>query len=476
MTQLHANDLRFLRGVGDGEGTQGQDARLAPWPTVDRFPTVQGTNLNLQYVAMVFRSCTTGYRRLYVDMLDELLEMEPHCYTLLFQRNAAVACARMEITPPPGLEKDAEAMKAADLVRDQLENLNDRVQSFSDLLWATYYAVGCTENMWDTDGKEFRVTSCEWIHPRRIGYPSLASWDPHIWDEGSVRGYGIEPSREAQTSAIQRLFGIRIPDYPDKFTVYAPRLRNDYPTREGIGRELAVYMLLKRMVIRTSAQDFERFIKPWIIAYYNTSALPGVESRAALPEDIDEAKRASLQGGLGALFAAVLPNSIKLDALKIEAILNPIDFANYLEDSMTKAVLGQTYTVQPGKFGSKGTAQVGKNQELERYRFDATLFGECIRRNLAKPMCRHNSIDERKAPRIVLHPEDDPDGLSLMQAADLGTGMGVPIDKHRLAKSAGLPVTNKTDDMTQHPKPEPPAGGIGAAGKKKKPSKPKKAE
>src|SRR5690348_3277670 len=63
-----------------------EEAKLAPYPLIDRYPVVLGSNLSLASISQAFRSAQTGWRQPYVDLLDELLEREPHGFAVLSQR------------------------------------------------------------------------------------------------------------------------------------------------------------------------------------------------------------------------------------------------------------------------------------------------------------------------------------------------------------------------------------------------------
>src|SRR5512140_3237452 len=73
------------------------EAQIAPYPHIDKYPTVVGSSLTLTYLSAVYRIAQTGYRREYVDCLDELLERDAHTYSCFATRIMAIAAARIEI-------------------------------------------------------------------------------------------------------------------------------------------------------------------------------------------------------------------------------------------------------------------------------------------------------------------------------------------------------------------------------------------
>lgn len=417
---------------------------LAPWPAIDRFPVIIGSNISMSYAAAAMRLSLNGFRSNFVDMLGELLDHEPHAFATLTKRILSVAGARLDITAAataPGTPEEKKAEELRAFVERQVLAIPKRTQLFATLLWALFYGINAGENHWKR-GVGYSLARVSFIHSRRLSYPNYGVWDLHVWDQGAVvfdRNYNRE-------SLTQGPFGLRIADYPNKFIVHSPQLRADYPTREGLGRILATYMLIKRLVMRVSAQDFERFVKPWVVAYLATAEEKD-KHRPATGEDIEAAQDAVDALGVGSLASACLPDSVRLEVMKAASGLNQEHFLAYLDSSISKACVGQTFTTESGKFGSRSQATVGKGEALELARYDASCFCDTMHEGWFLPLVTLNFPGcEELTPHARIHTDEAPDPLQIMNVAEKAVNIGMPVDADALADEVGLDLVPKEND------------------------------
>lgn len=432
---------------------------VAPWPLVDRFPTVLGSNLNLTLISAAYRSATMGYRQQFVDILDELLEREPHGFAVLTQRILMVAGARVMVracrteTDSPD---EVEAAQNAELVQLALDRLQGRTAAFAELLWALYYGLVGQELMYEPTPSGILPTALQFIHSRRLAYPDQNAWDLHIWDQGSVSLNipGLYPT--------ERTFGIRIRDYPDKFIIHAPHVRGDYPTRDGLGRELAFWFALKAMAARGAGQFIERFAKPWAFAYFTTSDQGWEKPRTATADDREgttsdvSAANAALRAlGTGSLTGATLPNSVKIMLEQVKGGMSHKDFIELINREISKATLTNTDMAEAGVNGSRSAAEVRKENLLEVARYDAANFGDTLRRDFAAPIIRINRPHAAHLiPIIDLAVEEKPDAKSMWEVLATAVSMHAPVDADKAAEMTGLPlVPNETKGPDGKPVP-----------------------
>lgn len=422
-----------------------QNEALAPWPLIDRYPIIIGQGLSLGYIGQIFRLCLTGFRREYVDLLDELLEKEPHGYAVLAKRIETIACAKMEIVPPEELEgADAKlAEEYAQCSREQILSLPSLTQRLASLMWAEYYSVGALETMWEREGSGWSAVDTSFIHSRRISYPNLTDWSPHIWDLGPVGAAGQSFGK------TQGAFGLRMRDYPGKFVVHAPQLRGDYPTREGIGRQIAVWIALKLIASRGASNYLERFSKPLVEGIYNTTeGVPNAQPRVATDdEDIPEAKSALAGWAAGSGAYWLHSDAIKANLLTPDgAGTGKITFADWIalcDSQMSKAVLSATLTTEVGVTGSRAVASEQKKGEDKRYEYSAGCLGDTLKRDLSDVIVGLNfPTPKRKLlPRVILRVGEAPDPMTVLDKADKAARAGVPVDADAIADEVGLPVT-----------------------------------
>ncbi len=419
--------------------------QLAPPPVIDRYPVIIGQNLSLQYAASASRNSITGYRREWVDLLDELIQREPHGYAVLAQRVLSVAGGRLEVAPAE-LEQDhpdtALAEEAARLVERQIKALPDLQASLAHLLWALYYGVAAHEILWDRVDGEWRATRLSPIHSRRLAYPDPGTWDLHVWDQGAVRF-------DVYNAPTNVVFGLKVKDYPGKFISHVSCVRGDYPTREGLGFELCDWFLLKRMAARGAGTYLERFGRPWATAAYATGE--DGRKRPATTDDINTAAASMAALGAGSLSSYVHPDNI------VPALLNPDsgggkskltygDFITLINGEISKAVLGQTLTTEQGGGGSRALGEVHQRGKLELARFDAVTLGETLRRDLVAWIVRLNlPAALHVLPRITIHVDEEPDPAAIVEVAAKAAAIGMPLDADDLARRLGLKLVDRPE-------------------------------
>ncbi|WP_394847390.1 DUF935 domain-containing protein [Pendulispora brunnea] len=429
-------------------------APLAPWPLIDRYPSVLGSQISLQTVSATLRLCQTGYRQQYVDLLGELLEREPHGYAVLSQRILNVAGGRLEIAPAkcaPGSTDERRAQELADEVAADIHAIPDLRQSLAALLWAIYYGVCGAEIAWTRDESRWKPQRLHFVHSRRIAYPDPATWRVHIWDQGLVRGW--EQPIDAPTQGI---YGLPVDEFPGKFVIHAPQLRGEYPTRDGLGRELIWWFVLKSIGARGAAEYLERFGKPWAIGYASTQ--PDGKPRAANDDDMRAANAALAALGVGSLAGAVLPNSVQVHLMGPAFSSGRIGMSHehwlaICNSEISKCVRGQTFTTESTNYGSRSTADVGQSGELRLAAYDADCIAETLRRDLITPMMRLNHPDEvRLCPRIIVHVEDEPDPAQRLELAVKGAQANLPIDADAMADEVGLPLVAKPEGEESKPR------------------------
>lgn len=432
----------------EGQPPESYDAPIAPWPSIDRYPTVIGSNLSIAYISTVFRQAQTGYRQQYVDVLDELLEREPHGFAVLSQRILAVAGGRIECTPAqtdPGSADETRAREICDFVKAAVDAIPDLRQSLVSLLWALYYGVCAAEINWERSDLGWLPARLHFIHSRRIAYPDQSNWAVHIWDQGMVRGwetgFGNYPT--------EQFFGIRAEDYPGKFIVHTPQLRGDYPTRDGLGRELAYWFAIKGMTARGASQYIERFARPWPIVSYATT--PNGTPRAASKEDITRGEAAARAIGTGAFQSAILPDTLKVTLSGPGESgsgrnLTHKQWIDLCNSEISKAVLTVTDMTEPGANGARASTQFRRDAAKEIAEYDAACLSDTLKRDLISWIVRLNFPGEvRLTPSVCVHVEEKPDPMQVVEVAAKAAAIGMPIDAKELAERLGLTLVDPSN-------------------------------
>lgn len=418
-------------------------ALVAGPPVIDRYPTVIGASLTGQYLSAAYRLCATGWRYQYVDLINELLEHDPHTRGVARQRLLSVAAARVSITAPklPKNHPDFDlAQEVAESFQYVFESIPARVQALHQLNWGVAYGLGGAEISWERTDEGWEPVELANIHSRRLNFSDPTSWDLYIYDQGLVGpGYYMGPTTGPR--------GLRVADFPGKFIIHAPALNGDYPTRDGEARYVGFYMLLKRMVVRATSQDFERVIRPWVVAYFNRERKQG-EPPIATKTDIEDAESAAKALGAGALNSVALPDSVKIEILRAVAQMNAGEFLSFLNREISKGWLGQAFTTEPGANGNFATATVAEKATLRICQYDGHCLGDTLKRDLAGPWFRLNypGLNRKLCPDVDVIVESLLSPDEIMKLAAQGTSIDMPVDIDRLGTATGLPLVGKTDE------------------------------
>jgi phage gp29-like protein len=438
---------------------QEDNAQLSPPPLVDRYPTVVGSQLSFSYIATVARLCTTGYRQQAVDLWRELLEQDLHLASVLQKRILSVSNGKFEILPADLEEDDPDydlAEQCAVMVRKEVSRIPDFTTSLATLLWAIYYAVQAAEIIWTKDSYGWHVERLEFVHSRRIAWPDMQSWDAYIWDQGQVFGWN-SPWGSTPTNA--GVFGLRLADWPGKYIFFAPQLFADYPTREGLARQCAMWAAFKRVPVRGAIDYLERFAKGFLDISFTTQA--SQEPRMATDQDIDFASALANVLGPGNGRTAVHPNSLTIEPKSFEggggkAKLTWKEWLEICNAEISKVVLGGTLGTEVSSGGgNRALGEVQERAETDLEQFDATALAECLRRDLVTTLVRLNMPEAlHVVPRVLIHIEAEPDAKSVVANAIQLADRGVPLDADDVAQKSGLKcVPNESKDEKGDVKP-----------------------
>lgn len=424
---------------------QEQDAPIAPYPQTDRNPSVLGSNITISYVSNVMRLATTGYRQQLVDLEAELIERDPHAFSVVSQRILTGASGRIQIIPRSDdvLSKSEKkrAKKIASFCQRAVADIPDLRESLSRLLWAIYYGVSCAEIEWKIVDGATVPAYLHMVHTRRIAYPDPNCWDAFIYDQGPTYFNQIGKSRTDATP-----YGLRIRDYESKFVLHTPSLRGDYPTREGLGRQIVFYLALKGMAVRGASQAIERFAKPWSIAKYRTRA--DKDPRAATKEDIDAATRAVRALGEGTLTAATLPDAVDISMIGVEGTgnLSVKDYLKFLDDQVSKCVLFTTELTDSSVNGSKSKAEMLRTTLMTACYFDVDNLSQTLTRDLIYWIVKYNFPEDcHLCPKLNISIDESPSPETAIDFAMKLAQLNAPVDIDSLADRVGVALIPNTN-------------------------------
>lgn len=363
------------------------------------------SGLTPQKLASILRACDQGEIHDFLTLAEEMEERDPHYLSVLGTRKRVVS----GITPViQAAGEDARSKEIAEAVEREIA----QHEGFSDLI----------EDMLDALGKSFSVVEIDWAYGA-----------PH-W---SINEFILRDPRhfvfDRATGRELRLLGDDAPVEgselePGKFIVHRSRIKSGLTYRGGLARVVAFGWMCKQYAL-----------KDWI-AFIETYGLPlrlGRYGPEATPDDVRKLFQAVANIGTDA--AAVLPLNMQIDfengpAANGDKLFET--FARWVDEQISKAVLGQTMTADSGS--SEAQAKVHNDVRHDIAVSDARAVTGTINRDIVKPFVDLNFGLQKAYPRLILSIEEPEDAKAKIDAAVSLAGIGVKFKATELRQKLGF--------------------------------------
>jgi hypothetical protein len=464
----------LLRAVRPGEREPAPNHApdvMAPWPNVDRYPIIIGSNLTFPYISACQRQALFGYRLQWIDLLRELIRRDPSAYGNLTARILASAGGRIQVVSAakqfpatelgeaerarvqairqraglpselPSMTEDERILadQIAAHVQHQIDGLPRKPQTLAQQLWSIYYGPCGNELLWGRTPSEWRLRELHYIHPRRIAYPDQGNFHPHIWDQGLV----VPTGPEWRGYLTQGLFGFDVCDYPNKFLINVPEVLSGYPTEDGLGFILAWWIAAKLMGARSYMQFVEKYAKPGTVAKYNTKNNDKIP-RNATPEDIALAEQVVQAMGYGGAPGAAIPDSIELELFGPAAMkgssgtADPKTFVEWCDDQIARAIRTTDALQGLQKNGARSAMETLAKGANRVAFYDAMGLSSTWTRDVAAAITRLNyATFERLCPAVVIYVDDEPGPEVWLERIKDLVSVGAPIDADKASAKVG---------------------------------------
>jgi phage gp29-like protein len=313
------------------------------------------------------------------QIYDEI-ERDCHAYGMLQKRKLAVVARPWQVDPASSSAAD---VRAADMVRAQLaalgepatDNPGEQVALASNFDLACYnlldallkgFAVG--ELMWDTDGREVVLREVRPRDQRRFAFDVEYRLRLKTW------------------SAL--LQGEAVP--PRKFIVHSFGAKDGNPYGLGLGSRLFWPTFFKRKDITFWLTFLDKFGSPTVVGKYPSGTLdPGkrdlLNALAAIAQD---AGVAVPQGMEVSLLEATRGGTASYE-----------QFARYMDEQITVAVLGESPASKGSGGGLAAAANTREEVRLELVQADADLLSAVLNATLSPWLTAFN-CPGAKPPKI----------------------------------------------------------------------------
>jgi phage gp29-like protein len=379
--------------------------------------------LNPQRLAAILREADAGDPIRYLELAETIEERDPHYLAVLGTRRRAVS--QLDVTVEAASD-EPEDVARADMVRDWLkrDELQDEMFQILDCLGKGYSA---TEIIWGWDGTRYWPERLERRDPRWFRFAQHDLTTPLMLTE-----YGQEQP---------------LPAF--KFIWAAIPAKSGLPLRSGLARVAAWGWMFKAYTQRDWAIFTQTFGQPLRVGKYG----PGASER-----DRETLFRAV--ANIAGDCAAIIPESMQIDFVETGNLSASSDLyrdrADWLDQQISKAVLGQTATTD-AVVGGLGSGAEHRQVQEDIERADAKALSAILNRQLIRPWMELNFGAGVACPRLIIARPEAEDLTAWTENVVRVVGLGLPVKRAEMYAKLGLEEPGPEDEILTGSAPGAPA-------------------
>jgi phage gp29-like protein len=380
--------------------------------------------LNPQRLAAILREADGGDPVRYLELAETIEERDPHYLAVLGTRRRGVS--QLDITVEAASDA-AQDVARADMVRDWLkrDELQDEVFHILDCLGKGYSA---TEIIWGWDGTAYWPERLERRDPRWFRFARHDLTTPLMLTE-----HGQEQP---------------LPAF--KFVWAAIPAKSGLPLRSGLARVAAWGWMFKAYTQRDWAIFTQTYGQPLRVGKYG----PGASA-----SDRDTLFRAV--ANIAGDCAAIIPESMQVDFVETGNLSASSDLykdrADWLDQQISKAVLGQTATTD-AVVGGLGSGKEHRQVQEVIERADARALSAILNRQLVRPWMELNFGAGVPCPRLIIARPEADDLTAWTQNVERAVNIGLPVKRAEMYAKLGLEEPGPQDEILTGSPPAAPAG------------------
>lgn len=325
-------------------------------PLFEQFQRIGGS-IDPARVSQILAQADQGQPAILCDLFNESRQKDGHLQGICYTRDVAVGLCGLEFVELDDEEakrKDKKAIALCRRIRDEFEDFNLLV----DHLTGAYIPGHATATIkWErTNDGLLLPRSAERLNARDFIFSQKNGKLRYARFPGDIEGVDLVAENPGRVLQVQR------------------RITGDVQVREGLIRCLVWAALLRNWSLKDWVALGEIGWKPWRLATYK---------KGASQKDIDEL--CDMLERLGATGVAAIPETTEL---KVEwpKGMSPgtggssthRELLDSMGREMSKAVLGQTTSAEPGPNGSRASDQVRDKVRTDIRETDAIADAACL--------------------------------------------------------------------------------------------------
>lgn len=360
--------------------------------------------LNPAKLASILKEAQGGDPLRYLELAEFMEERDLHYLAVLGTRRRSVT--QIPITVEAASDK-AEDVDRAEMVERWLRR-GELADELFDILDTIGKGYSFTEIMWDTSEGQWQPARLEYRDPRWFRFDRINLTTPELLTDSGQR----EP----------------LPPY--KFISARIKAKSGLPIRGGIARAAAWAYVFKQFTQRDWQIFVQTYGHPVRVGKYQPGASEA-EKRTLLR---------AVQNIAGDM-AGIIPDSMMIDFISASGSQSPdmyLSRVKYLDEQMSKAVLGQTATTDAvtGGLGS-GTEHRQVQKDIETA--DAKALAAVLNRDLIQPWMKLEfGAGLRDFPELVIARPEQEDLKALTDALGPMIDRGMDVDMDDIRAKFGL--------------------------------------
>jgi len=390
------------------------------------------SGLTPERLANILETAKRGDHRLYLELAEEMEERDDHYYSVLSTRRLALSGIAVSIDEEASEDVPKDILDAVEDLFD--DEFPDVVEDLMDGLGKGY---SCIEQLWGETGGMWKPKAFVWRDPKYFTFDYISRSELRLARLGTIDGDPLPPA---------------------KFITHIPRLKAGVPIRGGFGRMAAWSFIFKSYSLKDWAAFLDIYGMPIRLGKYHPGAT-NEERRKLLSAVMNIASDA----------AAIIPETMAIELLETKGASSgattPFEaLGRYLDEQMSKRILGQTMTADSG--GSLAQAKVHNQVRIDILRADARQLARTLNRDLVSWFVRLNWGDNAPVPKVHL-PVAEPEDIAVLATAVAQlVPVGLKVKAAEIRDKMGLSEPDEEDELLTPPQPAPQAP---APGEKQKP-------
>lgn len=391
-------------------------------------PTISGTRqavfghvtagLTPQDMAGILIEADEGDPQTYLALAEEIEEKDLHYAAVLGTRKRQVSQLDMTVEAPRGA--DASNDPATRLVQEDLIDTGVIDAALFDMLDAVGKGFSLTETIWKLSGNKWGIDRLEHVEPRFVRFDRITRRIPLLIGDN----------------------GLPQPLAPYKFVYMEIKAKSGIPIRGGVARQVAWMWMFKNYTLKDWVQFIEVFGMPIRVGKYAPGTPQG---------DIDALLRAVIS--LASDAGCAIPSNMQIEfteAMKAGGGTDVFEkLARYVDEQMSKIVLGQTGTTDTAPSGLGNTSSKNTHNDVrgDIERADAAALMAAINTQIVRPYVDLNLGKQLHYPWLYIGRPDEQDVQLMIDAAAKLVPQGLRVRAQDIRGAVGFSEPQDGDEL-----------------------------